>query len=189
MADLHNEQGVLGAVLVGGSSRRMGRPKALIRVDGSAMVDRMGAVLRAAGCSRVVAVGPTDLAGQLEHVEDLYPGDGPLGGVLAAMSVSGSIPLVCVVACDLMWLDVDSVASLILVARADADADVVAAYSDRLEPLCAVWRVARKPVLQAQFDSGERAVHRAIGALLLRTCELPVAALRNVNTPDDLSTQ
>ena len=110
MADLNLDDAVLGAVLVGGSSRRMGQPKALIRVDGSAMVDRVGAVLSAAGCSRVVAVGPTDLAGQLEHVADLYPGDGPLGGVLTAMSASGSAPLVCVVACDLMSLDVDSVA-------------------------------------------------------------------------------
>ena len=189
MADLYEDDAVLGAVLVGGGSRRMGQPKALIRVDGSAMVDRMGAVLSAAGCSRVVAVGPTDLAGQLEHVADLYPGDGPLGGVLTAMSASGSAPLVCVVACDLMSLGVDSVASLIQVARRDADADVVAAHSDRLEPLCAVWRVALQPVLQAQFDSGERAVHRAIGALLLRTCEVPLAALRNVNSPDDLPTR
>ena len=105
MAEHDVIEAVMGAVLVGGSSRRMGEPKALIRVDGSAMVDRLGAVLRAAGCSRVVAVGPTQLAGQLEHVDDLYPGDGPLGGVLTALSASGSTPLVCVVACDLMWLD------------------------------------------------------------------------------------
>ena len=48
---------VAGAVLVGGASRRMGRPKALIEVDGSPMVVRVAAALSAGGCAPVRLIG------------------------------------------------------------------------------------------------------------------------------------
>jgi molybdopterin-guanine dinucleotide biosynthesis protein A len=55
---------VAGAVLVGGASRRMGRTKALIDVDGSPMVMRVATALGTAGCTPVRLIGdgmPADI--------------------------------------------------------------------------------------------------------------------------------
>ncbi|MEI7617475.1 MAG: molybdenum cofactor guanylyltransferase [Actinomycetota bacterium] len=196
MADL------VGAVLVGGSSRRMGRDKALLQIDGVRMVDRVAAVLTAAGCSKVVAVGPSPLAGNLVHIDDLYPGQGPLGGVLTAMRSMGELDSwLCVVACDLPWLDVASIDALLRAAAAAGastsstaggpntdDVDVVVARTDRLEPLCALWNPGCRDAVQQAFDAGQRSLLQVFAGL--NVIEVPVdrLALRNVNTPDDMPT-
>ncbi len=193
MADL------VGAVLTGGSSRRMGRDKALIQIEGVSMVDRVAAALAAAGCSNVVAVGPRRLAGDLAHIDDMYPGEGPLGGVLTAMSSVGSaISLdswLCVVACDLPWLDAASIdalhraaASAVAADRKASEVDVVVARTDRLEPLCALWNPRCTDAVQQAFDSGQRSLLDVFK--VLNVIEVPVRplALRNVNTPEDLPT-
>jgi molybdopterin-guanine dinucleotide biosynthesis protein A len=181
---------LVGAVLTGGRSTRMGRDKALIEVDGSAMVDRVGGALFEAGSSIVVAVGPPALAGGLASVDDLYPGEGPLGGVITALKFfAARARSVCVVACDLPWLDAAALGELVRTASAAEETngfDVVMARTDRLEPLCALWNPQCVSALQAEFDSGQRAVRDALDELLVATVVVPTAALRNVNTPDDL---
>ncbi len=177
---------IAGAVLVGGASRRMGRDKALIPVDGLVMVDRIGGVLAAAGLMPVLAIGPRVLAGGLEHCEDMYPGQGPLGGVLTALaSTATRAGAVCVVACDMPWLDTASITRLLEAARTP-ETDVVMAQTDRMEPLCALWSPTARPILQSAFDGGERAIHRVLASMSVVTVQLPAAAVRNVNTPDDL---
>ena len=76
-----------GAVLVGGASRRMGRPKALIEVDGAPMVVRVATALGAAGCTPVRLIGATRCrrTSGITLVEDRWPGEGPLGGVITAL--------------------------------------------------------------------------------------------------------
>src|SRR5690606_33929109 len=49
---------VAGIVLAAGRSRRMGRPKPLLDAGGESFIARAVAVLRAGGCTRVVAVVP-----------------------------------------------------------------------------------------------------------------------------------
>lgn len=184
--------GIAGVVLTGGSSRRMGMDKALIQIDGRAMVDRVGDALRAAGCSTVVAIGPSRLAGGLQPVDDLYPGQGPLGGILTAMAtLSSGAELVFVLACDLPSIDGGTIQELARAAREATETggvDVIMARTDRLEPLCAIWNPRCAPALQAAFDSGERAIHSALNELTVIFVEVPPETLRNVNTPDDLPT-
>ena len=72
-----------GAVLAGGSSRRMGRDKAFLKVDGTPLVSSVAGVLDAVVDAGVVVVGG-DVDGirnlGLRNVPDLHPGHGPLGG-------------------------------------------------------------------------------------------------------------
>ena len=128
--------GVFGAVLCGGASRRMGVDKATMPVDGVAMARRVADALAAAGCSPVSAIGgdPAELGRLgLELIVDRYPGDGPLGGILTALAVQAPAA---VVACDLPGLRAATVTSLL---DALGDHDAAIAFSDRAEPLCAVW--------------------------------------------------
>jgi molybdenum cofactor guanylyltransferase len=173
----------IGAVLCGGASRRMGTDKATLLIDGVAMARRLADVLVVAGCSRVIAVGGDGAALVrlgLDHVDDEFPGAGPLGAVLTALSVGS--PVVAV-ACDLPRLGADAVSSLI--AALDQH-DAAIARTDRQEPLCAIWSTRAAPKLRARFQAGERAMHRAILDLDIAWVPVPAADLHNVNTPGDM---
>ena len=179
---------VAGAILTGGRSRRFGRDKALEAVDGVAMVARVAGALRHAGVASVAAVGGDGArlaALGLDVWPDAHPGEGPLGGVLTALTRADAELLV-VVACDLPWLDGVTIRRVIAATDA-SEVDVGVAWTDRPEPLLAAWRVrpCRAAVAHA-FASGERAVHAVLADL--RCARVPVApsAVHNVNRPGDL---
>lgn len=161
----------------------MGADKATILVDGVAMARRMADALVEAGCSRVVAIGgdspALDRLG-LEPVDDQFPREGPLGGILTALALGSPAA---VVACDLPNLRPQTVAAIALALGAH---DAAIARSDRAEPLCAVWSAGAATLLRARFDSGERAMHRAIGGLDIAWVTVPADEVRNINTRDDL---
>jgi molybdenum cofactor guanylyltransferase len=174
----------IGAVLCGGASKRMGVDKATVSVDGVAMARRMADALGAAGCSAVVAVGGDGDALRslgLDYVDDRYPGEGPLGGVLTALGLGS--PAVVVVACDLPNVQPATIEALV---AALGDHDVAMARSGRAEPLCAAWSERAAPLLKSRFESGERAMHRAIESLDVAWVTVPLAEVRNINTPSDL---
>lgn len=173
----------LGAVLCGGASRRMGADKATMPFDGVAMARRVADALLGAGCYPVIAIGgDADDLGRLglERIADEFPGEGPLGGVLTALSVGTPAA---VLACDLPNIRASTVTALI---EALGLHDASIAHSDRAEPLCAVWSSSAGSLLRSQFDSGERAMHRAIESLDIAWVDVAAHDLRNVNTPDDL---
>lgn len=172
----------------------MGADKALLEVDGMAMAARVVASLAAAGCHPIVAVGG-DRAGLealgIDVIDDPWPGEGPLGGVLAALTWASG-PVV-VLACDLPRIDASTVRHLVDAASVDAASvdeapvDVVVARSDRPEPLCARWHPTALPVLSAAFDGGERSVRRAMAGLRVAEVAVDPRAVVDADTPEDLA--
>jgi molybdopterin-guanine dinucleotide biosynthesis protein A len=181
---------LIGVVLTGGASRRMGRTKALIEVRGTPMASQVADALSEAGCETVVLYGgdPIELAPLDRPVlPDRYPGEGPLGGILGVLELFAEHPTdLLIVACDLANLSPPDLSSLIDAARLRPDADVVVANGGRVEPTCALWRSTSADIVRASFDRGERAVHRVLGDLRIVEVSLPPASLRNINTPGDL---
>ncbi len=179
---------VLGAVLTGGASRRMGRDKATLPIDGVAMADRVAAALRT-GCAEVVAIGPSERAGAQQPVADLFPGEGPVGGVITALREAErrGCSHAFVVACDLAFLDAATVQRLLVAGLGPGAGSIAVAHTDRVEPLCAVWPVSILAPVEHIFAAGERAMHRVLDALALTRVDVRAAALRNVNTPGDLA--
>ena len=91
---------ILGAILAGGASTRMGRDKALVEVAGEAMVHRVAAALEPVSDSLLVVGRPAPLA-DLPAISDEVEGPvGPLAGLAAAMgaALSSGGPLAAVVA-------------------------------------------------------------------------------------------
>ncbi len=165
----------------------MGTDKALLQVDGVPLARRVADALRAAGADPVIAVGgDVEALGAigLTAVPDAHPGHGPLGGILSALAATDA-EVVVVLACDLPAADADSIRA---VALALGEADVAAPWHDgRHELLHAAYRRRAEVVLQAAFDAGERAPHRAVADLAVVGVEdLPAAALADADTPDDL---
>jgi molybdopterin-guanine dinucleotide biosynthesis protein A len=182
---------VFGAVLCGGRSERMGRDKAFVEVRGRPMVRVVADTLQMAGCARVGVIGGDRVSLEtlgLDVIDDRWPGEGPLGGLVTAFEAAETFAaeVAVVLGCDLPLVTAHTLTGLIR-ALADDDADVALATSGRDEPLCAAWRVsACRPVLRARLDDGERAVHRALAGLRVRRVPVPVEEMRNVNRPDDL---
>jgi molybdopterin-guanine dinucleotide biosynthesis protein A len=198
---------VLGAVLCGGASRRMGADKALIRLEGRPLAARVARALAAAGAARVVAVGGDARAlraAGLEVVPDRAPGEGPLGGLVTALTAPWPGPgeggaaarrpppagaVVLVVACDLVAPSADAFAATVaaLLAAPGADAAVPVA-GGRRQWLHAAWRAHAGPALARAFAAGERAVHAAVAAAGLRVVEpaLDPAAVADADVPEAL---
>jgi molybdopterin-guanine dinucleotide biosynthesis protein A len=171
----------------------MGTDKAFVEVEGVAMAERVARALVAGGCEPVAFVGGDSVGlarfGRPTHA-DRWPGEGPLGGVLTALSAAQGDDVV-VAACDLPFLDGPTVRRLVdTVAEGAGGAgevvDVVVARTERLEPALAWWRAAAAEEIARRWDHGLRALHEAIGALRRREVAVEGAVVRNVNRPSDL---
>ena len=184
---------MVGAVLTGGASRRMGRTKALLDIDGVPMARRVADALALAGCATVIAYGgdPVELEPLgMPVLPDRHPASGPLGGVLGVLELFQASEVeaggVFVAACDLPALRGDDLAGMVDAMWRHRDADVIVARTTRIEPACAIWRPAATDRVRAIFDAGERALHRAIEQLESVEIAVEAQALRNMNTPDDI---
>lgn len=170
----------------------MGTDKALLPVDGVPMARRVADALTAAGCDDVVALGGDAAALRdlgLATVPDEWPGEGPVGGVLTALRARPAAVNVAVVACDLPYLTATTVRSLLAALDGAPGAALAVARTDRLEPMCAVWRHGATGALEAAMAAGERRLHAVIGGLTAVEVDVPPADLANINAPGDLQSR
>jgi molybdenum cofactor guanylyltransferase len=167
---------VAGYVLAGGASRRFGTAKALVELGGKPMLVRMLAVVdlatsgMASACHSLV-VGAEDSYHTIWTlcVEDKWPGEGPLGGIVTALLHTRETEPECawnlIVSCDMPFLTAAWLK--FLVERAGkSDAQVVLAHSHHgPEPLCACWRTDAVEILEEGFKRGVRKVTEGIALL------------------------
>ena len=164
----------------------MGTDKATFEVDGVAMANRVVGAATEAGASQILIIGSTQAKSKTisgEWKKDLFPGEGPLGGIITALKHSDHDSVV-VLSCDMPFMTSAVIQSLV---RGLADAQATVGRTDRLNWLCAAWSKSECfATLQTVWKRNERAVHRA--AVLLDVAEVPVpaVAVRNINTLADL---
>lgn len=191
---------LVGAVLCGGASRRMGRDKALVEVDGVPLARRVADALVAGGCSRVLAIGGDAAAlGALglEPVADRWPGEGPLGGLATAMAgavdVAGEGAVLVLAPCDLVT---PSPAAITALAEALEGTGRAAhpVVDGRAQWLPSAWRVgaALSAEVAALVDDGARRLDAVAGVAgvaavgAARAVVLPVEAVADADTPAEL---
>lgn len=178
---VRGRDGLTGALLVGGASRRFGSPKALAELDGETLAERCHRVLTEA-CYEVIVVGKA--ADRLDLpfpvLDDGSEERAAIVGVAAALRLAGS-ELVVVLPTDMPWVTADVLRSLAAAAKG------LHAAVPQTGPLPGAYRHSALPALERRIAAGELALHRALEDLRVRTVELDVALLGNVNTPDDLT--
>jgi molybdenum cofactor guanylyltransferase len=159
---------VTAYVLAGGRSTRFGQDKALIEIAGQPMLSRMCDLIFDTVTRDVRVVGPASKYGRYARkcVEDRWPGEGPLGGIVTALLESENGPDAAtwnlIVGCDMPFLGEGIL--VYCVDRANkSTADVVLPRSPHgLEPLCAVYRTEAALALRAAFDRGLRKITEAL---------------------------
>jgi molybdopterin-guanine dinucleotide biosynthesis protein A len=173
-----------GYLLAGGRSTRMGRDKALLPFRGGRLAEVVARAVEEAAGSVTVVGRPELLA--YPTIADLYPGEGPLGGILTALAHSHA-EWNLVVACDMPEVTSEFLAGLLDRATASGrDALIPSGPSGRREPLCAVYRSTAREALEREFARGVRKVMAAVAGLDAAVWVSPqVAHFQNVNTPED----
>ncbi len=172
----NSERRVGAYVLAGGGSTRFGRDKALVEFAGRPMLARMLGVVDYAlspeelAC-RTLVIGAAEKYGTLwaACVEDRWPGEGPLGGIVTALLHTRENEPECewnlIVSCDMPFLTAGWLRFLLERATKGA-AQVVVPHSEHgPEPLCACWRTDAVETLQGAFERGVRKVTQGIALL------------------------
>jgi molybdopterin-guanine dinucleotide biosynthesis protein A len=161
---------LLGYVQAGGGSTRFGRDKALAEFGGKSMLARTTETVSAV-CSEVKVVASAARYSQssVTVIEDRWPGEGPLGGILTALletrKVSDDPLWTLIVSCDMPFLSAEWLAMMRERAFRSSTQVVVPESGNGLEPLCACWRSDAVGSLQSAFDSGVRKVTEAMKRL------------------------
>jgi molybdopterin-guanine dinucleotide biosynthesis protein A len=167
----------------------MGRDKALLPFRGRPLISTVAeAVERAAGSATLVGNSVLGEATGFPAIPDLYPGEGPLGGILTALRHTAA-EWNLIVACDMPGLDAAFLSGLLAAAGSGAVAAVVPyGPSGHPEPLCAVYRRDALAALERAFAAGIRKVTAAFEGLEIHRYPVTeVTPLQNVNTPEDWS--
>jgi len=185
----------VAGVLVGGHSRRMGRPKALLRLaDGRTFLEHVASVAgEVAG--EVVLLGaaaqiPPGLTG-LPTLPDQTPDAGPLAGLRSLLEYAGE-RWTLLLACDLPRLHADVLRRLLAAAPADADAAAFVCDAQRgiYHACCALYHPRLKPLALQELSAGRgslQEVLRRARVIALDPDADEARQLENMNTPEDLA--
>jgi molybdopterin-guanine dinucleotide biosynthesis protein A len=205
LASPHNQENhsmavptTLGVILAGGRSTRMGTDKSLLLIEGMPLIARVAArfapqverlVISANGGAARFATLDLQLIGDKGADAPGFEPKGPLAGIAAALEFAkhNHFRRVATVPVDAPLLPLDLVARL---AAGAEDEITVAAGTDGMEPLFALWPVQFASVAAAALADGERAVHRLIQRLPHRIVLFAAeggepSPFVNLNTPAD----
>ena len=179
-----------GLVLAGGRSTRMQRDKATLPYQGRNQLDRAMELLQPCVVEAFVSVRPDQRQDparvRYAQVVDAHEGLGPIAGIAAAQALQPGAAWL-VLACDLPYLDADTIAHLL--AHRDP-ARIATAYRsshDGLpEPLCAIWEPRSTGLILEYVAAGKTCPRKFLirsDALLLD--QPHPQALDNINTPEE----
>lgn len=168
---------MIGFVQAGGGSTRFGTDKALARLGGESLLERT-AKLVGMICDSVCVVAQEGKYPNLAPaiLADRYPGEGPLGGIIAALETmasksDGPSAWALIVGCDMPFLTAEFLKFLCDQAKNSSAQVIVPQCAGRLEPLCAAWHSTALSAIQAAFDSGVRKVTEAMKQLRMEVLD------------------
>lgn len=182
---------LLGGVLVGGQSRRMGRPKQLVEIGEITMIEHVVAAL-SEEVNEVVLLGDGPVPAALEGLARVADADGcrgPMAGILGAMRAEPEASWV-VAPCDLPVLAPEAVRWLVSARRPEAWA-VLPSLEGFVEPLLALYEAKARVLLEEAAAAGQHALHRLASNPRVAVSEPPEALRRcwiNANTPQEIAT-
>jgi len=166
---------VSGIIVAGGRSSRIGVDKALLKVGGSTMIERIITVLQQVAGHVLISAGNGKYSFTgYSHVEDKFADIGPIGGIYSALKAS-STPINIVVSCDLPFLSVGLLDYLLQ--NSLENEMIIPVHNNFYEPLCAVYNVSLLPVIEQQINEGDykliNLITKTDSKLLPITSDLP----------------
>jgi len=184
---------VTSIVLAGGKSSRLGRDKALEKIGGEYLIERViGSLSQLGDDIIVVTAAPNQLSKlNVEKVLDTYPRTGAKVGLCTGLNASLSFYSL-VVACDMPFLNINLLRHL-LDSASGFDA-VIPKIGDKIEPLHAVYSKNCIPILEEQIGKDRLKISDLFSEINVRYVEAgeiekydPLhLSLYNINSEGDL---
>ena len=185
-------ENITGIILAGGSSRRYGKSKAFLEINGIPLIERIAEKM--AGIFQEVIL----IANEKEQfaylglpvVEDVKKGLGPLGGIYTGLlSISNEAGFF--VACDMPFIDEGLIRYM--AGTRDNHWAVVPSVGDEIEPLHAIYSKSCLGDIKNLISSEIYQVRRFydnIDVRYVKESEIikfitPEIAFLNINTPDE----
>jgi molybdenum cofactor guanylyltransferase len=181
-------------VLTGGKSERMGRDKASLETSSGLTLLENALALAAAVAGEARLVGSKSnysrLAWAGQIVEDIYPGQGPLAGIHAAL-VSSSTEMNLIFGVDMPLLTTPLLEFIVAKAREHGAEVTLARAGGRLQTLCAVYSRSFAAVAEEALSNNRNKIDALFPLVSVRVIEeeeLTAAGFapelfENVNTP------
>jgi len=181
------------ALLAGGASRRMGRPKALLRFgSGTLLHHQLTKLAPLFEEIFLVVKDPPDAAtGKARLLLDATPRQGPIYGLIRTLEEVAD--RVFVIAIDLPLMASDVIRGIAERGAETAAPALIPQAGGRLQPLAAVWRRSALAAARQQVRNGNLALHvlaETVGAEILpesewRRLDPSGNSFTNLNTMED----
>lgn len=188
--------GLMGVVLAGGEGRRMGgQDKGLLDWRGEPMVARILAAMQPLVAEVMISANRSlaayrAFAPRVERDLPDFPAQGPLSGLLSAMTLARSLGYVALLVCpcDTPALTTDVLRRLLQAAGPFPGRPTVTTVAGRLHPLHGVFPVSLMPALAECLARDERRVRVFLDAANVQTVDFSdqAEAFLNCNTEADL---
>ena len=178
---------VLGVVLCGGKSSRMGRDKASMPHSLGESYLQVAINRLAAVCEDVIVSGETHVSHDRVSVVDEVKNQGPVMGILASLQYAKlhGFDGCLVTPVDTPNLSVEDLQSLL--AHWNKRRELTLAQSDWIQPLIGIYGFNELQSLQELAATNDRSLMRWIKPRNVQTVTLTLQACRNINTPEDLT--
>ena len=184
---------ISSVILAGGTSRRMGTSKALLKVGDRPIIERVIEKVSLVGKEIILVTNKPDEYAHLSHpmVPDAYPGKGPLGGIYSGLKAASN-PYALVVACDMPFLNAPLLRYMTLLSPGH---DVVVPRLEAgIEPLHAIYSKACLPAMETLLQQNHLRIISFYSQVRVRYVEQQeieildpqLFSLFNVNSLDDL---
>ena len=188
---------LLGLVLCGGKSSRMGTDKGQLRKDGRPWARHMADRLESLGLKTYLSINSIQqgtyrqIFSSETLIIDQVDVKGPLAGLLSAHQLFPKADLF-VLPCDMIDMEVPLLQRLLAIRQQIVGADVyLYAKNEQIEPLCAIYTASGLQKLFIDYQH-EHLVNFSVKRAIKNLCTVKLPAsgntkdFRNYNTPDSI---
>lgn len=189
---------ITGVILTGGKSTRMGQDKSVMRMGEETIIGHLYRMMSGL-FSRVIIIGEASAGSGVDNVEvypDLYPGNGPLGGIHTGM-INAAAEKIFLLPCDAPLLTPEIIK--ILVEHPSAKPIIIPRGAGFIQHLIGLFSVSLLLDIEKVLDRGDIgiagrnpekcSIGRFINAHAHEIVEFPVAdypdEFLNLNSPVD----
>ncbi|HOP48237.1 MAG TPA: molybdenum cofactor guanylyltransferase [Desulfobacteraceae bacterium] len=192
-SDCRLAENVTGVILAGGKSSRFGKNKALEKIEGMTIIEKVCEILRPVFSHLLIVTNTPDEYSFLNipMTGDLIKGLGPIGGVysgLCAMTTEAGF----FVACDMPFLNRKLICHMVDISPGyDA---VVPKIDWMFEPLHALYTKQCIPAIKSTIDLRKRQIINCLNDIHvkyvseqeIRAFDPEIRSFLNINRPDDI---
>ena len=175
---------IVGVLMAGGLSLRMGADKASLELNGESFLTRLISMLADVHTVNEIVISSNyHGVNGIKSVKDQFGVVGPLGGI-ASVFEEVSADYYLFVSCDTPLVTSQAVRQLVN-KSIDENKSIVAKCNDRIHPLIACYKKTDLELASSQIEAKKYALMKFLKLISYEELELDAQEVLNVNTPQD----